>query len=42
MVAAALAAAITAIAAWGLPMRLGLAAAALVGLAAGMLVRGRR
>jgi branched chain amino acid efflux pump len=42
MVAAALAAAITAIAAWSLPMRLGLAAAALAGLAAGMLVRARR
>lgn len=41
MVAAALAAAVTAIAAWALPMRLGIAAAALVGLAVGMLVRRR-
>jgi predicted branched-subunit amino acid permease len=41
MVAAALAAAITAVAAWSLPMRLGIAAAALVGLTVGMLVRRR-
>ncbi len=39
MVAAALAGGITVIAAWGLPMRLGLALAALVGIAVGMLVR---
>jgi predicted branched-subunit amino acid permease len=39
MVAAALAGGITVIAAWALPMRLGLALAALVGIAAGMLVR---
>jgi predicted branched-subunit amino acid permease len=39
MVAAALAAAITVIAAWGLPMRLSLALAALAGIAVGMLVR---
>lgn len=37
MVAAALAAAVTAIAAWGLPMRLGIPAAALAGLCVGML-----
>jgi predicted branched-subunit amino acid permease len=42
MVAAALAAGVTAVAAWGLPMRLGIAAAALAGLAAGMLVGRRR
>jgi predicted branched-subunit amino acid permease len=42
MVAAALAAGATAIAAAGLPMRLGLAAAALAGLAVGLLVRSRR
>jgi predicted branched-subunit amino acid permease len=41
MFAAALAAAITAVAAWSLPMRLGIAAAALVGLTVGMLVRRR-
>ena len=41
MVAAALAAALTALAAWSLPMRLGLAAATLAGLAAGLLVRRR-
>jgi predicted branched-subunit amino acid permease len=39
MVAAALAAAVTVVALWPLPMRLSLAAAALVGIAAGMLVR---
>jgi predicted branched-subunit amino acid permease len=39
MVAAALAAAITVIAAWGLPMRLSLALAAMAGIALGMLVR---
>ena len=39
MVAAALAAAVTVVAAWELPMRLGLAAAALAGIAAGMLLR---
>jgi predicted branched-subunit amino acid permease len=42
MVAAALAAGATAIAAAGLPMRLGLALAALAGLTAGVLVRARR
>jgi predicted branched-subunit amino acid permease len=42
MVAAALAAAATAVAAAGLPVRLGLAAAALAGLAAGLLVGRRR
>jgi predicted branched-subunit amino acid permease len=42
MVAAALAAAATAVAAAGLPLRLGLAAAALAGLAAGLLVGRRR
>lgn len=41
MVAAALAAAVTVIAAWALPMRLSLAAAAAVGLAVGMLMRKR-
>ena len=41
MVAAALAAAVTVIAAWALPMRLGLAAAAAAGIAVGMLVRRR-
>jgi predicted branched-subunit amino acid permease len=41
MVAAALAAAVTAVAAWSLPMRLGIAIAALVGLATGMLFRRR-
>jgi predicted branched-subunit amino acid permease len=41
MVAAALAAAVTAVAASGLPMRLGIAAAALAGLAVGMLFRRR-
>jgi len=40
-VAAALAAAITAIAAWSLPMRLGIGAAALVGLSTGLLLRKR-
>jgi predicted branched-subunit amino acid permease len=39
MVAAALAAAVTVIGAWALPMRLGLAAAALVGIAVGLLLR---
>jgi predicted branched-subunit amino acid permease len=39
MVAAALAAATTMIAAWALPMRLSLALAAMVGIAVGMLVR---
>jgi predicted branched-subunit amino acid permease len=39
MAAAALAAALTVVAAWALPMRLSLAAAAVVGIAAGMLVR---
>jgi predicted branched-subunit amino acid permease len=39
MVAAALAAALTVVAAWGLPLRLGLAAAALVGIAVGLLAR---
>jgi predicted branched-subunit amino acid permease len=39
MVAAALAAAVTVVAAWELPMRLGLAAAALAGIAVGVLVR---
>jgi predicted branched-subunit amino acid permease len=39
MVAAALAAAVTVVAAWPLPMRLGLAAAALAGIAAGLLAR---
>jgi predicted branched-subunit amino acid permease len=39
MVAAALAAAATVVALWELPMRLGLAAAALAGIAAGMLAR---
>jgi len=39
MVAAALAAALTAVAAWGLPLRLGLAAAALVGITVGLLAR---
>jgi predicted branched-subunit amino acid permease len=42
MVAAALAAGVTAIAASGLPLRLGIAAAALAGLAAGMLASRRR
>jgi predicted branched-subunit amino acid permease len=42
MVAAALAAAVTAVAASALPLRLGLAAAALAGLAAGLLVHKRR
>jgi predicted branched-subunit amino acid permease len=41
MVAAALAAAATVVAAWALPMRLGLAAAALAGIAVGLLVRRR-
>ncbi len=41
MVAAALAAAATVVAAWGLPMRLSLAAAALVGIAVGLLARGK-
>ena len=41
MVAAALAAAVTAVAASGLPMRLSIAAAALAGLAVGMLLRRR-
>jgi len=41
MVAAALAAAFVAIAAWSLPMRLGIAAAALVGLSTGLLLRRR-
>lgn len=41
MVAAALAAAATAVATWSLPLRLGIAAAAVVGLAVGMLVRRR-
>jgi predicted branched-subunit amino acid permease len=41
MVAAALAAGLTAVVAWSLPMRLGIAAAALVGLAVGMLARRR-
>lgn len=41
MLVAALAAAVTAVAAWTLPMRLGIAAAALVGLAAGLLARKR-
>ena len=40
-VAAALAAAVTAVAAWTLPMRLGIAAAAVVGLAVGILFRRR-
>ena len=39
MVAAALAAAVTAIAAWGLPLRLSIVAAALAGLCAGVLFR---
>ena len=39
MVAAALAAAVTSVAAYGLPMRLGIAAAAVAGLAVGMLFR---
>ncbi len=39
MVAAALAAAVTVVAAWALPMRLALAAAALVGIAVGLAVR---
>jgi predicted branched-subunit amino acid permease len=42
MVAAALAAAVTAVAAWSLPMRLGIAAAAVAGLCAGMMFRKRR
>ena len=41
MIAAALAAAVTAVATWTLPMRLGLAAAALVGLAVGLMLRRR-
>jgi predicted branched-subunit amino acid permease len=41
MTAAALAAAVTAVAAWNLPMRLGIALAALVGLAIGMVLRRR-
>lgn len=41
MVAAALAAAVIAVAAWSLPMRLGIAAAAVVGLAAGLVFRRR-
>lgn len=41
MVAAAAAAAATALVAWSLPMRLGIAAAALAGLAVGMLARKR-
>ncbi|HVL34653.1 MAG TPA: AzlC family ABC transporter permease, partial [Burkholderiales bacterium] len=41
MVAAALAAGITAVLAWPLPLRLGLAAAALAGLAAGLALRRR-
>jgi predicted branched-subunit amino acid permease len=41
MVAAALAAGITVVAAWALPMRLALAAAALVGIAAGLALRKR-
>jgi predicted branched-subunit amino acid permease len=41
MVAAALAAAVTVVAAWELPMRLGLAAAAAAGIAVGMLGRKR-
>jgi predicted branched-subunit amino acid permease len=41
MVAAALAAAATVVAAWALPMRLALAAAALAGIAVGLLVRRR-
>lgn len=39
MVAAALAAAVTVVALWALPMRLSLAAAAVVGIVVGMLVR---
>ncbi len=42
MVLAALAAAVTAVATWNLPMRLGIAAAALAGLAVGMLAAKRR
>jgi predicted branched-subunit amino acid permease len=41
MVAAALAAGVIAIATWSLPMRLGIAAAALAGLAVGLLVKRR-
>lgn len=41
MVAAALAAAATVVVAWGLPMRLSLAAAALAGIAVGLLARGK-
>ncbi len=42
MVAAALAAAVTVVAAWALPMRLSLAAAAVAGIAVGLLVRRSR
>ncbi|HEX2197354.1 MAG TPA: AzlC family ABC transporter permease [Burkholderiales bacterium] len=41
MVAAALAAAVTVVAAWALPLRLSLAAAAVAGIAVGLLVRRR-